>query len=851
MAYPSRSELQVPLLRILAEFGGEAKSSEVYGPLATQFPLMTADERNTPRGNGEPRWENDVRFARQDLVARGEIDGSEFGVWKLTAAGRARLEGEAESARGKWRQSSGLGSDEGLKHASEMLGDPSRWGASGSDWVSRIANTIRRVRAADQKERGTLAFQEWLWNENHIAAVGQGNIPIDRALQDPAFREWLATESMKPLPTWPEERMLFLTELYEGLKERLSALRNKTPHLKIFRTIAALYPEAMTTVASPHALRRLVRAMGGDSGLHKAARHAWVRKRLDDVLGPADSTPEALAERMALPWILYERHAEERPEQPTVAPASEGEEPRLLPLPAARRRRGLTAIKGLFPGTLSVLEFLQAGATRDELLDFLKSSSPDSKTASLGVMINVYQSELGVIRRDESERYVLTERGTNVLESEDPADLADWLLTRVLGVDEAILRLRDGSMAPAELTTALRRMNPAWTTDYVPQAIVSWLRSMEVIQTTSDWRYQLTEDGRLWAAQINWVPEPLPSEITQGPPPPENISGTEVELPSLTEILSQVNARGQFETAQVLSLHAGLWSHKKRHFAILTGLSGAGKTKLAMDYARALTGEAASSRLLVLPVQPGWYDPGALLGFPNPLRPEAYVMPRFLQFLLAASGDPTHPYVVVLDEMNLSHPEQYMAPLLSAMESDQPIPLHTEDDVLDGVPASVSYPGNLVLIGTVNMDETTHGLSDKVLDRAFVLEFWKVDLGSYRGWESSGLPAETSHRVREVLTALATGLEPARLHFGWRTLGDVLSYLRLIHQEGGDLDASLDSVVYAKVLPKLRGEDSPRLQTALAVTEDVLNRHGLPQSARKVKDLHHDLKTTGSCRFWR
>lgn len=850
MPYPSRPDVEVPLLRVLLDLGGEAKPSEVYEPLAAQFPSMTAEERKAPRANGEPQWENDVRFARQELVDKGELDGSEYGVWKITPAGRARLEsGVTSRPNPKWRHAAGLMSDDGLRKASQEIAGPAGWGAPGSDWVSRIGNTIRKVRDADERERGTLDFQRWLWNDNHIAAVGQGNIPIDRALQDPAFREWLAAESLKPLPDWPEEQMLFLTRLYEGLKERLSALRNKTPHLKIFRTIAALFPEAMTTVASPHALWRLVRAMGGDPGLHKAARHVWVRKRLDDVLGAPEATPEALAERMALPWILYERYAEERPEQVTVAPSSEGEEPRLLPLPAARRRRGLTAIKGLFPGTLSVLEFVQAGATRDELLDFLRASSPDSKAASLGVTINVYQSELDVIRRDEAGRYALTERGTDVLESQDSVHLADWLLTRVLGVDEAIVRLRQGPMAPSDLARALRRMNPAWTTDFVPQAIVSWLRSMEVIRTTPDWRYELTEAGQLWAAQIDWVPEALPGE--EDPPPPPAPPPDEIRLPPLSQIVRQIQERGLFEEAQITSLHAGLWSHTKRHFSILTGLSGAGKTKLAMDYAKALTGDDTASRMLVLPVQPGWYDPGALLGFPNPLRPEAYVRPHFLEFLLRAVGDPARPYVVILDEMNLSHPEQYMAPLLSAMESDQPVPLHTEGDLLDGVPARVPYPANLVLIGTVNMDETTHGLSDKVLDRAFVLEFWKVDLELYRGWEDGGLPADASRLARQVLTELAGALEPARLHFGWRTVSDVMSYIRLVHQEGSSIQTALDAVVYAKVLPKLRGEDTPRLQAALKATEALLGRHGLRQSADKVRELHHDLVNTGSCRFWR
>ena len=90
----------------------------------------------------------------------------------------------------------------------------------------------------------------------------------------------------------------------------------------------------------------------------------------------------------------------------------------------------------------------------------------------------------------------------------------------------------------------------------------------------------------------------------------------------------------------------------------------------------------------------------------------------------------------VLDEMNLSHPEQYLAPILSAMErEDGDIPLHGGNGDEYGVPPSIRYPGNFVLIGTVNMDETTMGISDKVLDRAFTLEFWDIDVDQWPGWD--------------------------------------------------------------------------------------------------------------------
>ncbi|WP_135308544.1 hypothetical protein [Pseudomonas nabeulensis] len=80
--------------------------------------------------------------------------------------------------------------------------------------------------------------------------------------------------------------------------------------------------------------------------------------------------------------------------------------------------------------------------------------------------------------------------------------------------------------------------------------------------------------------------------------------------------------------------------------------------------------------LLIVPVQPGLHDYSSLMGYVNPLDTESYVRTRFLDFLLQASSAPGRPYTLVLDEMNLSHPAQYLAPLLSSMETGDAIELH-------------------------------------------------------------------------------------------------------------------------------------------------------------------------------
>jgi hypothetical protein len=106
-----------------------------------------------------------------------------------------------------------LASDSGLRAAVEAIGTSSTWTVPQQQWIRDLAETIRWVRSSDETQRGMREFQKRLWDDNHVAAIGRGNIGVDLALDDADFRRRFAERSMAPLPVSMEERLRFLTAI--------------------------------------------------------------------------------------------------------------------------------------------------------------------------------------------------------------------------------------------------------------------------------------------------------------------------------------------------------------------------------------------------------------------------------------------------------------------------------------------------------------------------------------------------------------------------------------------------------------------------------------------------------------
>lgn len=314
-------------------------------------------------------------------------------------------------------------------------------------------------------------------------------------------------------------------------------------------------------------------------------------------------------------------------------------------------------------------------------------------------------------------------------------------------------------------------------------------------------------------------------------------------------------------------------------FVILSGISGTGKTRLPR-----LVAEAMDSAHQLIPVKPNWSDNSDLMGYYS-VTQDRFVTGQMLEAIRAALDDPARPHFVVLDEMNLAHVEHYLSDLLSVMETRRKtasgeiitdrIPLdlpsgavsnqtpsgsavataktgHTGSfDVGVEDPAelvesleNIRLPWNLFLIGTVNVDETTHPFSRKVLDRAYTIDYNDVDLTHFgrRAQQGQRLVAEAMEvflrrplSVQEVygsapdffdeiakdLTVINASLQKADMHFAYRVRDEIALYMWAwrSHQleEVLSRDDAFDNCLLQKILPRCQGSSDTARQALEAI----------------------------------
>ncbi|NNF58903.1 MAG: AAA domain-containing protein [Rhodothermaceae bacterium] len=280
---------------------------------------------------------------------------------------------------------------------------------------------------------------------------------------------------------------------------------------------------------------------------------------------------------------------------------------------------------------------------------------------------------------------------------------------------------------------------------------------------------------------------------------------------------------------------------RTKPFVLLAGVTGVGKSKLPQ-----LVAEATGSASTLIPVRPDWTDPAEVLGYTDlagTFRPGA-----LLRTAHAAMEAPEQMHLAVLDEMNLGRPEHYLAEVLSRIEARVPAPfggwasppLLTQGlDAADARWNAVRLAPNLALVGTVNVDESAHPFSRKVLDRAFTLELQATDLANWAPIDSAAMataepwPAsvwwprairlgELTHLstaeqqvVNTAVEAIAEAnalLAPAGLGIGYRARDEAALFALhagatpdAFRTRDGQAVGPLDLALHMKMLPRLEG----------------------------------------------
>ncbi len=360
----------------------------------------------------------------------------------------------------------------------------------------------------------------------------------------------------------------------------------------------------------------------------------------------------------------------------------------------------------------------------------------------------------------------------------------------------------------------------------------------------------------------------------------EYLSNATVRLKGLIESYkpkNSQNTRRAIKKGDVVEL--------PKPFLLLAGISGTGKTRFVREQAEAHG--VGSKNFCLVPVRPDWHEPSDLLGYVSRIgKSPEYVSTKVLQFMIDAwraiapsankngMGELNYsspPYWLCLDEMNLAPVEQYFADYLSVLESkkfiggkyhcdplldktvlitnganvQEDLGLGNDQDLWDffleyGIP----LPPNLIVAGTVNMDETTHGFSRKVIDRALTLDFGEFFPNDYdKFFEGQDNPKTLTYGMNTQITKdtifcsvdsdgkksiaflnnVNDVLRNTPFELAYRALNELLLHVVSFAPEtDAQLQAVWDDFLMTKVLPRIDG-DEDKLRCSKGEGEEASN----------------------------
>ena len=421
------------------------------------------------------------------------------------------------------------------------------------------------------------------------------------------------------------------------------------------------------------------------------------------------------------------------------------------------------------------------------------------------------------------------------------------------------------------------------------------------------------------------------------------INGTTTERSGLTYYVNGKDATLNKDVVSYLS------AIRTKPFLLLAGISGTGKSRIVKEMAYASCPNEGDLRedttspgnYCLVEVKPNWNDSTELLGYETVLDGGNYHLTKFVKFLIKAMQHENVPFFVCLDEMNLAAVEQYFAEFLSILESRKDVDGTIKSEPL--IPAAIfnkydnklfkelfpskekqekdtSYtivdeelapysnatyeilreeglriPRNLIVVGTVNMDDTTYQFSRKVIDRAMTIEMNEVNLNdmfdiekpdalSYRedvvdkGWffapfAQSNNALQQMNGEHELLAkkikatigqtdadgkttpdSLEAILGKTPFRIAYRVVNELILHFYALRWENQEAEfeelynKALDNILMMKVLPRIEGNED-LVKEPLAQL-DTWTAGAYPKANDKIVEMRERLECSHFTSFW-
>ena len=381
--------------------------------------------------------------------------------------------------------------------------------------------------------------------------------------------------------------------------------------------------------------------------------------------------------------------------------------------------------------------------------------------------------------------------------------------------------------------------------------------------------HHLRNNAEKLTSQQNEDAEQIKGKKTVSAPRFSNLSRIDEELKNYegsyeSKSLAQICIGFQSYAASKLGLYYDI-SDIRRFIAgmgigrlmILRGMSGTGKTSLA--YA---AGEYFGNPATIVPIQPMWKERSDIVGYFNEFTKRFNETTLLCKLYEAGGKDDI--YITVLDEVNIARIEYYFAEFLSLLEipDAKKRKLEVVSDSWENDPerlrgGKLQLPENMWFVGTANNDDSTFAISDKVYDRAAVIDLEKKRVAfeaskvpaahvSYkelsRQFEAAKKDYVLSKKNRANIARLDSYLtETFRVSFGNRIMRQIEDYVPIMVACGGTEIGALDDILARKILRKLE-QLSPALikseiPNLLTLVEELFNKGTLPQCREYLQRL--------------